>query len=70
MEELNVVARKWGNSLAIVLPKNVVKSNGIKENEDLIVTITRKATARDIFGLLKDWKKPTQKIKDEMREGW
>jgi hypothetical protein len=29
-----------------------------------------KQTARDIFGLLKNWKKPTDKIKDELKAGW
>lgn len=68
--DINVKARKWGNSLAIILPKRMVEVSKIKENDDLVVEVKKKHFAGEFFGLFSDWKTPTQKIKDEMREGW
>jgi antitoxin component of MazEF toxin-antitoxin module len=68
--ELKTKPRKWGNSLAIILPKVLVESNDIRENEEITIEIKEKPTAESIFGILPTWKKSTQKIKDEMREGW
>ncbi|MBW1666995.1 MAG: AbrB/MazE/SpoVT family DNA-binding domain-containing protein [Deltaproteobacteria bacterium] len=68
--ELKTKPRRWGNSLAIILPKVLVKSKDIRENEEITIEIKERPTAERIFGILPNWKKPTQKIKDEMREGW
>ncbi len=69
--EIKTIARKWGNSIAIILPKIIVNSNDIKENQEVTIEIKTKPTAKDIFGILpRKSKKGAQKIKDEMREGW
>lgn len=68
--EIIAKPRKWGNSLAIILPKVVVDTNRIKENQDITIEIKEKSTAKNIFGILPKWDRPTQEIKDEMRKGW
>jgi len=68
--ELKTRARRWGNSLAIILPKILVKSKDIRENEEITIEIKEKSTAERIFGILRNWNRPTQEIKDEMRKGW
>ena len=68
--ELKTKPRKWGNSLAVILPKVVVEANRIKANQEITLKIETKPTAKELFGILPKWKKPTQKIKDEMRKGW
>ena len=68
--EIKTKPRKWGNSLAIILPKVVVESNSIKENQEITIELKEKPTAKDIFGILPKWKRSTQQIKDEMRKGW
>ena len=66
VEEL--IVKKWGNSLAIVIPKDVVKEKQIKENQKVVIDFIKKADLRDIFGSL-ILKKSAQSIKDIVREG-
>ena len=32
--------------------------------------IDNRLNVKEVFGLLKDWKRPTQEIKDELRKSW
>ena len=70
MVEIETKTRKWGSSIGVVLPKEVVDEIGIKPNEKITIDIKKRPLAKEFFGLLKDWKRPTQEIKDEMRAGW
>jgi antitoxin component of MazEF toxin-antitoxin module len=67
--EVEVVVRKWGNSLGLTLPKILVKEQEIKENEVITVDIQKEKPikVKDIFGLLPEWKIDSQKLKDELR---
>ena len=68
--ETEVKTRKWGSSIGVVLPKELVDEIGIKPNEIIKIDIKKGIKAKEVFGLLKDWKRPTQEIKDEARKGW
>lgn len=68
--EIKTKARKWGSSLAVILPKALVDTKKIKENEEIVIEIKKMPLAGEFFGKFPHWKKPTQKIKDEMRAGW
>ncbi len=69
--EIKTKARKWGSSLAIILPKVVVDAKKISENDDVVIEIKKPLLVKDVFGMLKGKiKRPTQEIKDEMRKGW
>ena len=71
MSEVECVARKWGNSLGIVIPHEIVQEEQIVEDETIFVAIKKKHKAKEFFGLLAgEWKKPTQEMKNEMRRGW
>ena len=71
MEELKTIAKKWGSSIAVIIPKEVVKSKKIKENDQLIIEIKNRALAKQFFGRLKGkLKKSAQELKDEARRGW
>ena len=70
MVETEVKTRKWGSSIGVVLPKEVVDEIGIKPDEKITIDIKKKPLAKEFFGSLKDWKRPTQEIKDEARAGW
>ncbi len=39
------------------------------ENEKKVVEIKKKHLAKEYFGILSDWKRPTAEIKKEMRKG-
>ena len=71
MENINIKARKWGDSIAIVIPSEIVKREGIKANDDISVKIEKKNDLSALFGSLKGWKINSQKLKDEIRkEEW
>ena len=68
--EIKTKARKWGSSLAVILPKALVEDRKIRENDEIVIEIKQLPLAGEFFGKFPQWKKPTQKIKDEMRAGW
>ncbi len=64
------VARKWGNSLGITLPKELVEQQNIKEGDKLVLPVViKKADLSKIFGSIKTGESG-QKFKDRAREGW
>ena len=74
METITVKTKKWGNSLGIRLPKDIVKENNIKPEEEITIQIGRKdvTKVKDIFGILKGkLKKPTNQLRKEIdKELW
>jgi antitoxin component of MazEF toxin-antitoxin module len=67
MEEVVGVARKWGNSLGVVLPREVVRKEKIRPREKVRLLIIRdNKPLREIFGAVK-WGKSAQEIKDSIR---
>lgn len=68
--EIKTKARKWGSSIAVVLPKAVVDAKKIRENDEIVLEVKKMPLAGEFFGKFPHWKKPTQKIKDKMRAGW
>jgi len=70
-EEQEVTIKKWGNSMGIVIPREVIERQHLKENEKVIVTIVKKADLSHLFGMLKGKVKMSgQEFKDLAREGW
>jgi len=75
MIQINARTRKWGNSVGVVIPNEVVKEQGIAEGQEVIMTILsrKKTRVKDIFGMLKKHsltkrkdKRSTQEILDEI----
>ena len=64
-----VIAKKWGSSVGVILPREVVEKQGIKPGDEIVIRIFRKGDLRDIFGKLKTTMSG-QKFKDTIREGW
>jgi len=64
-----VLIRKWGNSIGVVLPKEFVKDNGLKENEKVLIDVVKEADLTKLFGSLKR-KMSGQAFKDMVRKGW
>ena len=71
MIEVETKVRKWGRSFGVVIPKEKVKEERIKENETIILLIGKKKNVlKETFGTLK-LKRTTQEILDESdREDW
>jgi len=70
--EIEATTKKWGNSIAIIIPASIVEQQNLKENEKVAVKIEKKkpVKVKDVFGLLKGWKRPTEEIIKEARKGW
>lgn len=64
------MVRKWGNSLGVTLPKELVEGHNIKEGDKLVLPVViKKADLSKIFGSIKTGMSG-QKFKDMAREGW
>ncbi len=64
------VVRKWGNSLGITLPRELVEGQNINEGDVLsLPAVIKKADLSKIFGSIKTGMSG-QKFKDMAREGW
>jgi len=72
MIEVKAEIKKWGNSLAIILPKEQMKDQNMKIGKKLTIMIPENdVSLRDEFGSLKSvLKKSTTKIMREIDEGW
>lgn len=69
--EVNVIAKRWGSSIGVIIPKEVVEAKRIKENDKIVIRFgKRKPKAGVLFGRFANWKKSGQEIKDEMKRGW
>lgn len=70
MTEAIAVAKRWGSSIGIVIPKDIVEKEHIREHDKVRLTIAKARTARRIWGLLPGLRTDAQKAKDDMRKGW
>lgn len=55
--------------MGIILPKEIIKKEGLKENEKILIDIFKEADLSKMFGTLKR-KLSGQEFKDMVREGW
>lgn len=65
--------RKWGNSMGIVLPKEIVERQQLKQGDEVAVDVGRFVRSiKDILGDLPPLKlkESAQELKDYAREGW
>lgn len=69
MVKIEVVARKWGNSLGITIPSEIVEEERLSENQKVIVEIKPAFNLTKLRGLVK-FSKSAQQLKEEMRASW
>ena len=68
--EVETKLRKWGNSYALLLPRDVVINQNLSENDIVIADIKpKKVDLTGLFGFLK-FNKPTKEIMKEIRKGY
>lgn len=71
-KQVKVITRRWGNSIAVVIPKEIIDNQRIKEDQEIVIEIKmEKPTVGELFGKfprLRDWS--AQELKDEARRGW
>jgi len=63
--------KEWGNSIGIIIPRDVAREKGIKAEDEVLVEIekknTKKTVLQELFGSLKT-KKTTEQILKEVRK--
>tara|TARA_Y100000031_G_C8183023_1_gene367466 strand:+ start:156 stop:365 length:210 start_codon:yes stop_codon:yes gene_type:complete len=64
-----VKVKQWGNSLGIILPKEVVDKRELKKGEEVLIEIVNPTQFNKIFGSIK-FKKSTPELMKIAREGW
>jgi len=62
--------REWGNSLGVIIPKDIVIREELRANDEITITISKKENLEDFFGQGKGRIKDAQKEKDEARRLW
>jgi len=62
--------RKWGSSLGVIIPKNVVEDMRLAQNQEVLIDIESKTNVlKELFGSAKSKvKKPTEQILKEARK--
>ncbi|MBI3036625.1 AbrB/MazE/SpoVT family DNA-binding domain-containing protein [Candidatus Woesearchaeota archaeon] len=66
---IEVVLKRWGNSIGVVLPKELIDKEKLKENERVLIEVVKEANLSHIFGTLKTGM-TGQEFKDMVRKGW
>lgn len=64
-----LILKKWGNSMGVILPKELVEKEHLKENDKLLIEVVKESNLVKLFGSLKR-KISGQEFKDMVREGW
>ena len=67
--EAESIARKWGDSIGFIIPKEIVDKEKIKPNSKVKFEIIKVTDISDTFGKLKR-KISGQQFKDRARAGW
>ena len=66
---IEVTVKRWGNSMGVVLPKQIVEEGKLRENERILIEVVKEADLSKLFGSLKR-KMSGQEFKDMVKEGW
>ncbi|MDG7012968.1 MAG: AbrB/MazE/SpoVT family DNA-binding domain-containing protein [Nitrososphaerota archaeon] len=65
---MNAKLKRWGNSYGVVVPKEVVEKEGLREGEVVEVIVRKAIDVKRLYG--KYPFKDLQAQKEKMREGW
>lgn len=60
--------KRWGNSFGVVVPKDIVEKEGLKEGEEVEISVRKASDIKGLFG--KYPFKNIQQEKERMRSGW
>lgn len=66
---MKVKPKKWGNSVAVIIPESIVKQAGIRPGKPLELLISEKSDLSLLWGKLKT-KKSAKQLREEAGRGW
>ncbi len=65
------IVKKWGNSLGVVLPKDLVEQQHLHEHDKISILVVKEADLSSSYGSMKGkFKMSGQQFKDMVRKGW
>ena len=63
MDEIESIVRKWGDSVAIIIPKKIVSEKKVQIGDKIKISLKKKNGLRDLYGILNEGKsRETRKI--------
>ena len=63
-----VKTKQWGNSIGVILPREVINALDLKPGEEVVIDIEKKQNVlKELFGAL-PFKEPTEKILHDTRK--
>ena len=67
MMEIKARTKKWGNSIGVIIPKEVIRQQNIKPDQEITLMISKKpiTKGKDIWGTFK-FKKSTEQLMREV----
>ena len=69
--EVKTRAKKWGSSLAVILPKMVVQASRIRENDEIVLEVKHPVLCSELFGKFpRRSRRTAQQLKEDARRGW
>ena len=60
--------KRWGNSYVVIVPKEIVEKEGLKEGETVEISVRKTGDVNRLFGKYRF--KDLQAQKNSMRKGW
>lgn len=66
---VEVKLKKWGNSMAVIVPNRIIEERKLKEEDRVIIEFVKKVSLSKEFGSIKR-KLSGQEFKDMARQGW
>jgi len=64
---VNLEVRRWGNSVGVVIPKEVVRKLHVKAGDQVVIDIQKRDNPlKELFGSMK-FSKPTKELLAEVR---
>ena len=60
--------RRWGNSLGVIIPRELVAKEGLREGEEVEISLRKISDIKALRGKFPI--ESLQRAKDEMRKGW
>lgn len=67
---IEVKLKKWGNSMAVIVPNTIIEKRKLKENDKILIELIREADLSGVFGMIKKRKMSGQEAKNLARRGW
>ena len=69
---IEVQVKKWGNSLGVILPKEIIEQKHLKEDDKIVLLdVVKEGNLSKSFGALKGKLHLSgQELKDMARKGW